>query len=171
MNYRLMSGNLYAEGNKTPAASLKYDMFSNEKRIYDRAGQLVYTADIVNEGTGSVRQKKYVLRSLQGVPVITAYPGYAEAEDPEIYGWPLARLPKTDHADLKIKGEDYTLIMQNSQYYVMNDESEKPAVSVIHRGIGGGWNIETSLDLTPEILLAVFVFCRNIESENELIIV
>ena len=125
MKYRLTGGSLYAEGSKTPAASLKYDMFSSEKRIFDRSGALIYKADIVSEGSGSVRQKKYVLYNSRGVPVITAYPGYAEAEDPDVYGWPIARLPKTDHADLKIKGEDFTLIMQNSQYYVMNDEKER----------------------------------------------
>ena len=171
MKYRLMGGSLYAEGNRTPAAVLKYDMFSNEKRIYDQSGALAYKADIINEGSGSVKQKKYVLRNLSGVPVITACPGYAEDEDPDIYGWPVARLPRTDHAKLTYKGENYTLIMQNSQYYVMNDDTERPVVSVIHRGIGGGWNIESSRSFSPEILLAVFVFCRNIESENELIIV
>lgn len=171
MKYRLMGGSLYAEGSKTPEASLKYDMFSTVKRIFDRSGTLLYTADTFNSSPDNSKQKRYVLTNTAGVPVITAYPGYAENEDPDLVGRPAARLPRTDHAKLQIKGENYTLIMQNSQNYVMKDESGSPVLSVIHRGIRGGWNLETMHDFSPEILAAIFVFCRNIESENELIIV
>ena len=166
-----MGGILYSEGNKVPEASLKYDMFSNEKKIYDRDGKLAFKTEIVNVGSSNVKEKKYVLMNSAGVPVGTAYPEYAEGEDPDNVGWPVAWLPVTDHAKFRYKGEDFTLIRQNSQYYVLNDETQKPAVSVVHRGITGGWNLEASRKFSPEILLAVFVFCRNIESENDLIIV
>ncbi len=167
MKYILKSSVLYRED--TPVARIGRKFSTAERDICSPDGTQMMRTRIVDsaENTGDVRSRRYILEDLRDHMVIEAVPGYAEDEDPKVYGWPLSHMPRTDHTDLKIKDQPYRLVMLNSQNYVLYGDDGKAAVQIVHRGISGGWNIEADRLFSPALLCGLFVFCRYIESENE----
>ena len=99
--------------------------------------------------------------------MIEAVPGYAEGEDPEINGWPVSHMPRTDHACFDYNGESYRLVMLNSQNYTLYGKGGNTAVQIIHRGISGGWNIDAEDAFSPELLCGLFIFSKYLARENE----
>ncbi|MDE6589165.1 MAG: hypothetical protein K2K53_02205 [Oscillospiraceae bacterium] len=68
-------------------------------------------------------------------------------------------------------GREYLLVMRNSQNYILSAPNGQAAVQIVHRGLMGGWDIEAGGDLRPEELCGIFVLCRYIEQENELVLI
>lgn len=170
MKYIMKSGILYA--NEKITARLKGIFTGPEKKVYSADGSLAFQVDIRYLSippvkTGDVRFKEYVVFNTQGKECAVAKPDYAEGDDPAVAGWPVCRMPRADHAKLFMDGKEYQLIMQNSQNYTLSDPSGKTIVQIFHRGLAGGWNIEAPETFTPELLCAIFTFCRYIERENE----
>lgn len=43
--------------------------------------------------------------------------------------------------------------MHNSQNYSLKDEQENTKLQIMHRGIAGGWTMDTNECFSPEILV------------------
>ena len=63
------------------------------------------------------------------------------------------------------------LEMHNCQNYSLKNCRGEVILQVMHRGICGGWNLVTNYDFVPEVICGLFLFCRYIEQENELLII
>lgn len=55
--------------------------------------------------------------------------------------------------------------------YLMKNRQGEVALCVLHRGIAGGWRIECGPEFEPWAICAVFVFCRYLEQENQMVVV
>lgn len=146
-----------------------------EKSVFHPNGDQILCTDIRQQSAptgrqGDVRFREYVMLDSAGKTLACANPGYAEGDDPAVVGWPIYRMPRVDHADIQMDGKAYILTMQNSQNYTLKDSAGYTVVQIMHRGLAGGWNIDTDECFAPEILCGLFAFCRYIEQENELLI-
>lgn len=175
MQYLMKSGGLYGPEDRC-LCRLQGVLFSQGKTICSSDGtpvlQLrVRELDPRPERQGDVRSRAYILEDLRGGEVASARPGYAPEEDPLVAGWPVCRAPRVDHADVMLGRESYVLEMRSSRHYAMMDARGAAAVQVVHRGMMGGWTLETEQAFSPEVLCAVFAFCRYLEKENEFMVV
>jgi len=171
----MKSGLLYGEANQV-LGKIRGAFVGMEKRVYRGDGSLALKTDVreldaSQRKRSDVRCHAYGMQDPEGREIAVARPGYADGEDPAVGGWPLCRMPRVDHAAVEIQGRAYELVMHNSQNYTLRDESGYTAVQILHRGLAGGWNIDAQETLAPEILCGVFIFCRYIEQENELMVV
>lgn len=170
----MKAGVLYKDGEVL--ARLKGSLSGPVKNIFLANGTGIFQTNIRNldapdHHTGDVRFRRYVLYDKTGKECAIAKPDYAEGDDPEIVGWPICRMPRVDHACFLYHQDTYTLIMQNSQNYLLTEASGHIAVQIFHRGLIGGWNIESDDRFSPEMLCGIFVFCRYMERENEFLVV
>lgn len=173
MEYTLKAGALYLHDRML--AKIKSGLGSSEKRIVSADGDLLMQTEIhagqePQRQPGDVRQRRYSLVDAAGKEVAEARPEYAAGDEPETVGWPVCRSPRVDHAQVQMEG-DYQLVMQNSQNYQLQRASGEPLVRIMHRGMSGGWDIQTKKTFSPAELCGIFVFCRYIEQENEFLVV
>ncbi|MCR5089383.1 MAG: hypothetical protein K6C08_07735 [Oscillospiraceae bacterium] len=61
--------------------------------------------------------------------------------------------------------------MYTGRRYDLQDRDGNSILRIVHRGISGGWNLETQYIFPAEIICGIFVFCRYIEYENEFLTV
>ena len=174
MKYIMKAGTLYF--NDIVAARIKGAITGSEKKIYSVNGSVLMQANIENlevppNEAGNVRYRQYILFDSSGNKCAVANPDYAKGDDPTVVGWPLCRMPRVDHAKVVFDKNEYLLVMQNNQNYLLSDKSHKSIIQIFHRGIVGGWNIEAMDDFAPEIICGIFVFCKYIEQENEFLLV
>lgn len=146
-----------------------------ERRIVSPGGELLLRTRIrclpaPPERSACVQYRRYLLLDAQGAACAEARPDYAADFDPETQGWPVCRMPRIDRAALRTGGQQYLLVMHNSQNYALMD-SGKTAVQVVHRGVTGGWDIDAPAAFSPALICGLFVFCRYLERENEWCIV
>lgn len=120
------------------------------------------------EGTSG---REYCLQAPQGQLVMRAVPHYRPGEDPAQAGWPLNRTPVVDRADLVWQKRHYSLEMVSCENYLLKNARGDVALCVMHRGVSGGWRMECSPEFQPWAICAVFVFCRYLEQENQMITV
>lgn len=175
MRYIIAGGTVYDETKTRIFAHIKGRFSGTEKTILSPDGICLLQSGIrktaSSEGTRTLQDTQYVLLDRDSAPVAVANPGYAEGEDPVIAEWPINRVPRVDHASVTMQGKEYTLVMQNSQNYTLSDNNGKTVLRIIHRGLAGGWNTETVVSLSPEMVCGIFLFCRYIEQENEFLMV
>ncbi len=176
MKYILKCGALYDPQSQQALAKIKCSLPGPVKKIFRGGDEPALRTDIRYSGDpnrqgGDVRNKEYTITDPENQIVAAAHPDYAEGEDPSANGWPVCRLPRVDHARLTIKGAGYFLRMYGSGNYIIREVNSQKAVRIVHRGTGGGWSVEDSVGLTPEMLCGLFVFCRYLEQENELVLV
>ncbi len=176
MRYMMKAGILTAPENEKKLAQIKSAFLGAKKTISLADSGTQYQTDIHRmdappEKCGDVRYRIYTLRNDTGVVLMEAHPGYAKDDDSDAVGWPICRAPRVDHADLRIDGTAYLLVMHNSQNYSLKDQSGASILQIMHRGISGGWIIETSEPFDAQVLCGLFLFCRYIEQENEFIVV
>ncbi|SFQ09030.1 hypothetical protein SAMN05216343_12340 [Oscillibacter sp. PC13] len=172
MTYKMKAGILYSQDGSQVLVRIRSKFCGPEKEILDMDGSLLFTADIrildyPPQWAGNISCREYVLTAPSGEELAVGKPRYADSEDPPIYGWPICRMPRVDRADLDFAGNAYTLVMRDSQNYVLLDNQAAPAVQIKHRGITGGWAIESVRDFSAGHLCGIFAFCRYIERENE----
>ena len=128
--------------------------------------------DPAHQALSAVYQnREYFLFDNKKHLVGSAFPGYADGNDPDVVGWPICRMQKVDHANVSIDEKKYILTMHNSQNYFLVDTNDSEALHIMHKGISGGWMVESNCGFTPEIICGIFTFCRYIEEENEFLIV
>ncbi len=176
MRYIIKSGVLYRESDGKRLAGIRGSLTGPGKQICPEDSGNAWTADIFTPeasgvNRGDVRKKEYVLHDEKGCAAAAGRPGYKEDDDPDKTGWPLARLPRVDHADIRIGDVPFRLTMRSGGNYDLQDYAGESALSIVHRGISGGWNLETEQSFSPELLCGLFVFCRYIEHENEFLTV
>lgn len=172
MKYTMKAGVLYLEDK--PLARIKSALTGPEKRILSAKGELLARSDILRletppERRGDVRFCRYTLTAKDGASLASAAPDYAPEEDPMVTGWPFCRMPRVDRAKIWIGEREHRLLIQNSQNYLL--QGPEGETRVMHRGLMGGWDIETGGSFGPELLCGTFVFCRYLEQENELFMV
>lgn len=176
MNYIMKLGMLYEENSTKNLAKIKSAIIGAEKKIYIHENELIAKTDIRNleqnnENSGDVRFREYVMLDREGNVIVSGHPDYAKGENPDEVGWPAVRVPKVDHAKICIGEKEYILRMYNSQNYSLKNSKGDVVLQVIHKGICGGWNLVTDYNFVPEIICGLFLFCRYIEQENELLII
>lgn len=170
----MKAGTLYF--NDIASAQIKGAFIGSEKKIYSAGGSILMHTDIANlevppNETGNVRYRQYILFDNSGNKCAVANPDYAESDGASIVDWPLCRMPRVDHAKLMYDKNEYLLVMQNNQTYLLSDKFSKAVIQIFHRGLAGGWNIEVMNDFAPEIICGIFIFCKYIEKENEFLVV
>lgn len=173
MKYIMKAGTLYF--NNIVSARIEGSFTGSEKKIYSANGSLIMHTDVANlevppNETVNVCYRQYILFDSSGNKCAVANPDYAKGDAPTVV-WPLCRMPRVDHAKVVFDKNEYLLVMQNNQNYLLSDKSGKSVMQIFHRGIAGGWNIEAMDDFAPEIICGIFVFCKYIEQENEFSIV
>lgn len=174
MEYILRSGCLYekqAQPGALPLARIKNTLRGSEKEIYLQNGLLALRASIEAAQPGSGAPRRYLLTSPEKQPLVCGMPGYAPEEDPAQVGWPVNHLPRTDHADLLLEGEPCLLEMLNSQNYELRSADGITLLQISHRGLLGGWNLRSHVQLVPELLCGLLVFCLYLDRENEFLTV
>lgn len=176
MKYTMKAGALCAAGSNRVLARLKGGFLGPEKKIFTDGGQPSLSTAIRDlpappEQIGNARYREYVIFDGNGNEYATARPGYADGDDPDTMGWPVCRMPRVDHAQVTLDRREYLLVMRSSQNYILAAPNGQAAAQIIHRGLMGGWDIEASGDLQPEELCGIFVLCRYIEQENELVLI
>lgn len=176
MKYIMKAGALYSENGQMLLARLKGALNGPEKRIYSADGREVMRTTIrkvetVAEAVSDIHNREYVLYDSNGTEYAIAKPEYAKGEDPAVVGWPISRMPRVDHAHVRLFETQYLLVMQNNQNYALFDVSGKMVIQILHKGIAGGWRFQVGEFFSAELLCGVFAFCRYIEQENEFIII
>lgn len=176
MRYIMKSGMLSSPENGTILAQIKRDFWGARKTILLPAGDTSYQTDISaadapEERRGDVRFRIYTLKDNDNKVWMEGRPGYAKEDDPDVVGWSLCRAPKVDHADILLHGAAYVLVMNNSQNYSLQDQTGTAVLQIMHKGIAGGWTIQSSEAFPPQVLCGLFLFCRYLEQENEFIVV
>lgn len=175
MRYVMKSGTLYRESERA-LGKIKGVFSGSEKNVFLPDGSLalktlIRELDAPQERRANVRSHTFVMLDAGGAELAIARPDYAEGDDPEIVGWPISRMPRVDHAAVTLGDRAYTLIMQNSQNYMLRDAHGHTALQIMHRGLMGGWNLDADGDFSPAVLCGLFAFCRYMEQENELLVV
>lgn len=175
MKYKMKSGVLFSEDGQRPLMKIKGTIGSNIKSILNSQDVTVYKTMITpvnadEKDAGEIGNRQYIAVGENSEICFSAVPEYSESDDPAVNGWPVCRMPRVDTARLELNGKSYIIVMQNSQYYYISDENGTKAAEIMHRGIGGGWNIESKGEFKAEQLCVLFVFCRYIEQENEFIV-
>ncbi len=172
MHYIMIAGSLYDKQKNKVFVHAKGRFIGPEKKILSADGVLLLQSDIrrtntSDNKTSDIRYTEYILQDGEGNKCAIAKPSYAAGEDPAEVGWPINRMPKVDHAQVMMDGQEYGLVMQNSQNYALADHTGNIVIRILHRGLMGGWNIEANDRFSPEIVCGIFMFCRYIEQENE----
>ncbi|MCC8169779.1 MAG: hypothetical protein LIO59_05375 [Oscillospiraceae bacterium] len=176
MLYIMQSGTLSVSESGEKLAQIKSDFCGAKKTISLQGENTEYRTDIDITDTSTeqredVRRRVYILKNSDGETLMEAHPDYAEDDNPDVVGWSIYRAQKVDHADISIGGTSYLLVMHNSQNYSLLDKDGDNVLQIIHRGIFGGWTIDSKETFPPQMLCGLFVFCRYIEQENEFIVV
>ena len=176
MKYTIKAGVLYKNESQLALARIKSALLGPQRKILSIAGELLLTADVryldeSKASSGDVRNREYILTDTKNQLIGSAHPGYAEGDDPNVVGWPICRMPRVDHADLVMNGKEFLLTMHNSQNYSLMDTNDLEVLCIMHKGIAGGWMVESNCGFAPEIICGIFTFCRYIEQENEFLIV
>ena len=176
MQYTIKTGVLYKHEPQRALARIKSASIGPQRKIFSIAGELLSTADVryLNEskaGSGDVRNREYILTDNGNQLICSARPGYADGDDPNVVGWPICRMPRVDHANIVVNGEEYLLTMHNSRNYSLINAHNSEVLRIMHKGIAGGWTVEDICRFVPEIICGIFIFCRYIEQENEFLIV
>lgn len=176
MRYTLKSGILYLEPAHEALAKIKSALTGPVKRILRKDDALVLKADVrcpdaSRQYSGDARDREYVLLNGGGDIVASARPDYAEGETSDAAMRSIYRMPRVDHACLTIGDAAYVLTMHNSQRYTMADAQGRELLRVAHKGLAGGWQLEDEGGFSPEMLCGLFIFCRYIEQENEMLVV
>ncbi len=176
MQYTIKAGDLYKSDSQTALAKIKSALIGPQRQIFSIAGKLRLTADAryldeSKASSGDVRNREYILSDNGNRPIASARPGYADGDDPDVVGWPICRMPRVDHANIVVNGEEYLLTMHNSQNYSLINTHNSEILRIMHKGIAGGWAVEDICGFAPEIICGIFIFCRYIEQENEFLIV
>ena len=176
MKYTIKAGVLYKNESQLALARIKSALLGPQRNIFSIEGKLLLTADVryldeSKASSGDVRNREYLLTDNENQLVGSARPGYADGDNPDVVGWPICRMPRVDHANVSIDEKKYILTMHNSQNYFLVDTNDSEALHIMHKGISGGWMVESNCGFTPEIICGIFIFCRYIEQENEFLIV
>ena len=175
MQYTIKSGVLYNE-TQTALAKIKSALLGPKRKIFSITNETLLTADIryldeSKASSGDVRNREYILTGSENRLLGSARPGYADGDDPDVVGWPICRVPRVDHAHVSVGETEYVLTMHNSQNYSLMDTNDLEVLCIMHKGIAGGWMVESNCGFAPEIICGIFTFCRYIEQENEFLIV
>ncbi len=171
MQYVMKAGMLYDRDQKRSFARVKREFAGTERRILSADGAPALRTEIRRPDPGDVRSVEYVMEEPDGHVRAAARPDYAEGEEPETAGWSPHRMPKVDRACLRMDGREYELVMKSSTSYTLSGPSGEEVLRILHRGLNGGWDIQAADKLGPETVCGLFVFCRYMERENEIVIV
>lgn len=176
MKYMMKSRVLYEfespSGIPKEVAAVRSRPCDTRKKITTGDGQQFFMEILDDTPTQAQQpQRLYRLTAADGTPVMEGLPLFADDDNPYIHGWPICRMPKTDHMTITMNDAAYCLHMKNNQYYTLENTGNENVFLMIHRGISGGWDIECTETFPPGILCGLFLFCIYLGKENEFIVV
>ncbi|WP_337575608.1 hypothetical protein [Fournierella sp.] len=169
MEYLMKGGVLY-RGETEPVGKIGGWLCGNRYTI--RQGTMEYQVRVqpLEQPEECCSGREYFLRG-KGGQLMRAVPCYRRGQEPEQAGWPLNRTPEVDRAELTWRKKAYSLEMVSCENYLMKNQKGEVALCVMHRGIAGGWRIECGPEFEPWAICAIFVFCRYLEQENQMVVV
>lgn len=179
-HYILKSGCLYSTKDSgamdAVLARIHTPLCGPQKHILSPNGTLLSYTEIWQAShapwqLNAAYNREYVLLSKAGAQLASAQPQYARQEDPQSHGWPLNHTPRVETAQAEIAGSRYLLAMKSGQEYLICGDNQTPFLHIQHRGIAGGWDLQSAQPLDPQLICGLFLFCRYLERENEFITV
>ena len=176
MTYELKAGVLYKQPEEIPLARIKGGLYGSERQILGPDNALLLRTEIHHlesppGQSGNVRYTRYIMYRANGQKYALGEPRYAEGDDPGKNGWPIYRMPRADSVRLTTGSTEYTLHMENSREYELIDSRDARVLYIVHRGVVGGWRLESRLAFPVCFLCGVFLFCRYLEQENRFLTV
>ena len=123
MKYIMKAGTLYF--NNIVSARIEGSFTGSEKKIYSANGSIIMHTDVANlevppNETVNVCYRQYILFDSSGNKCAVANPDYAKGDAPTVV-WPLCRMPRVDHAKIVYDKNEYLLVMQNDQNYLLSE--------------------------------------------------
>lgn len=172
MQYQLKAGTLYQKESQLALAKMKSRLLGPQTKIYSISGELLLTADIRDldeskAGSGDVRCREYILTDRHHHIIGAARPGYADGENPDVAGWPICRMPRVDHAHVRMSPNEYVLTMSDSRHFSLRDIRNEEALRMTHRDMIGEWIVDNRCGFAPETICGFVMFCRYMAQENE----
>ena len=172
MMYTMKSGLLTRDGSEL--CRIISSLSGAERSILSPLGDLIAKTLVrflpADSSSCPVSEKEYSLLDSAGNVLIKARPDCAPDEGDKKSSGSL-RLPKVDRAAVYMRNEVCIFTMESPRLYILRFDDGHKVLSVTHRGITGGWDIDCSEDFSPEEICGLFIFCRYIEKENEFLIV
>ena len=171
MTYILKSGALRPVGYDNTLAKIKSDFRGQRKNIYLPDGILSLCTDIIRiaNAEDGINYTQYIMYTPQGEQISSGWsrcPGCKETASDV-----LSNTSKVNHIFVVMNNVDYVLNRVSRQLYELCDDYGKVIMKIKHRGIQGGWYIETFSPFKPDIICGIFCFCRYLEQENEFMII
>lgn len=171
MKYTLRAGRLSEKDSGHTLARLRGTIPGQSRQVSGEDGGLLLRTEVrLLESSGlrpcDVRLREYVMLTVDGETLAIARPGYSEHDDPDVCGWPANHMPRVDHAALYFGGRGHMLVMRSAMRYELLSQGGALEVSIDHRGLAGGWDIEADDGISAAFLLGLFSFCRYMEREN-----
>ena len=176
MEYHMRAGVLYNGTGDRSLASIRTVFHSQEKKIFGPDGKLLARTTIrqrlgLSGAENGVEKREYVLYGQQEEECAVAHPAYCDQDAPERTGWPVCHTPLADHAQLLLKGQKGLLKMCDGAHYTLCGADGRLLLQLTHRGMLGGWDLRGPEGFSAEFLCGLFVFCRYLEKENEMLYV
>lgn len=159
MRYTLKSGILFTE-NQQPVARISTESIGSVRTIALAQTGAVFCTRIQNHALGTEKSAaaqfhEYLLEDDSGKILLRAQPVFL----------PKAAPSRIDHAQLHLYGAAFRLVMADRQHYYLEDSSGRRPWQLVHRGLVGGWCMDTRLPCSAQILCGLFLFCRYLEQE------
>lgn len=151
-----------------PLATLNGNFWGPEVKIQLCGEMTQFSAGILESAKPDFEEeRKYWFRDEEGQILWEGTPLCAEEGEPESQEWPANRIPRVDRVRIEGGGERYLLLMKNSQNFRLEDPDGEVVLQILHRGISGGWDIETEREWSAGWICGIFLFGRYLEKENE----
>lgn len=170
MKYYLVLGTMYSDNDNTKLIHIKSSFFSSKKQIIASDGTLQLQTNILNF-VPDVRSHEYVLTDMHENRIAIATPDYAKQENPDTHKYPINRAPLVDHAKLLICNKEFNLVRMCVNCYEVYDLSSQAVVKIYRSKATWKWLIDAEAEFVPAVLCGIFVFCKYLEKENELIVI
>lgn len=156
MKYTLRAGQLSEKDSGHTLARLRGTIPGQSRQVSGEDGGLLLRTQVRLLESSGLRPCDVRLRE----------PGYSEHDDPDVCGWPANHMPRVDHAALYFGGRGHMLVMRSAMRYELLSQGGALEVSIDHRGLAGGWDIEADDGISAAFLLGLFSFCRYMERGN-----
>jgi hypothetical protein len=174
MKYQIRAGSLYAIVNGRTAEKLAFiqsPFYTEKQTILSPDGSVKLIAQVRTDGKPGIQGKEYVIIDEQEQTIVTGKPECSNEENAGVDSEIISSMSRMDTVRLEMDHSVYYLRMRNSQNYCLEDTSGQKKLEIIHNGIAGGWTVETEDAIEPLMVMAIFLFSRYLDKENEYVVI
>lgn len=175
MDYMIRHGELFSRSGAQPCggplACIHSTLDGQRKEILPSQGEEApYQTRVCRDEAGA-NGHRYELCAPSGQLVALGLPGYADGEDPAVYGRPVNRMPRAQHIRVQLGARRCLLCQQDCCHYRLRAQDGQTLLTISHRGLAGGWDLSCREPFPPAVLCGLLVFCLYLDRENEFIAV